>query len=188
MARTFENMRLFTVLNALEITGISVMLYLAFSVQFMLHELPCPLCLMQRVGFFGVCLSLLLNLRFGFRPSHYGMAVLFALFSMMVALRQIALNMLPGETISPVATILGFHLYTWSFIFSVIVLVYSTIILACDIQYEHYRIRPRYWQALVFQALFILLLLLIVGNMLVVFLECGFGLCPENPTHYFIWR
>ena len=38
-------------LNALSLYAVALVLAAAFAAQFMLHELPCPLCLLQRVLF-----------------------------------------------------------------------------------------------------------------------------------------
>ncbi len=100
--------------------------------------------MLQRAVFFGVSLCLLLNLRFGFRASHYAMALLFAVFSAMVALRQIALHVLPGEGGYGTA-LFGLHLYTWSFIVASLIIVYSAIILGMDIQYNKFHLKLAKW-------------------------------------------
>ena len=38
-------------LNALSLYAVALVLAAAFAAQFMLHELPCPLCLLQRILF-----------------------------------------------------------------------------------------------------------------------------------------
>ena len=38
-------------LNALSLYAVALVLTAAFAAQFMLHELPCPLCLLQRILF-----------------------------------------------------------------------------------------------------------------------------------------
>ena len=121
-------------LNALEILGIFVTLLMAFAFQFVLHELPCPLCLLQRIGFFSMAFGFLLNLRFGLRPSHYAFVILWALFTSFVALRQIALHVVPG-TGTYGSPFLGMHLYTWSFVVSMGIIVFTTLFLGVDRQY-----------------------------------------------------
>ena len=54
-------------LNALSLYAVAAVLAAAFAAQFILHELPCPLCLLQRTLF---------AVRFGPRPSHYAMSLL----------------------------------------------------------------------------------------------------------------
>ena len=76
-------------LNGIEACGIVLVLTMAFGFQYLFNELPCPLCLLQRIGFTIVALGFLLNIRFGLRPSHYAIALLGALFTAFVALRQV---------------------------------------------------------------------------------------------------
>ena len=52
-------------LNALGMLAVCLVLILAFAYQFALYELPCPLCLLQRVGFVAVGFGLGLNLLYG---------------------------------------------------------------------------------------------------------------------------
>jgi len=173
----------FTLLNVIEIIGIAIILFVAIVLQFVLHELPCPLCLLQRIGFLGVCVSLLLNLRHGIRASHYSLALLFALFTAFVSLRQILLHIEPG-TGTYGSIILHYHLYTWSFIISLAVIIYSSIILGFDIEYHRYGVHPVRWQKILMHILFLIVILLLASNLIATFIECGIAQCPDNPLHY----
>lgn len=179
---TDSNKNLIIWLNSLEVVGIVILLTTAFGLQFSLNELPCPLCLLQRVGFLGIASGLLLNLRFGPKPCHYAISMLFAFFTAMVALRQVCLHIVPGSG-SYGSSIFGLHLYTWSFVVSVVVLVFTTLILSCSKQYkdsEHY-LQGKAWLS---KLLFSLVALLIAANMVSTFLECGFGVCADDPVSY----
>jgi disulfide bond formation protein DsbB len=72
-------------LNGAGLVGLIVVLLVAYADQFAGHDLPCPLCLLQRVAVVGVAFGLLLNLRYGPQPSSYGIMLLAALFGMAVA-------------------------------------------------------------------------------------------------------
>lgn len=168
------------ILNMLELLGIVLMLFMAFAFEIVYRELPCPLCLLQRVGFLCVALGFLLNLRFGLRPSHYAISLISAIFTSFVALRQIALHAVPG-TGAYGSAVFGLHLYTWSFIFSMIIIVVTTIMLGIDRQYQMTKRVPLKGYT---QAFFIIVVFLILVNFISVFIECGVGECPENPTHY----
>ena len=102
-------------LNAVGLAGLIVVLLIAYADQFAGHDLPCPLCLLQRVAIAGVAFGLLLNLRYGPQASSYGIMLLAALFGMAVAGRQVMLHISPG-TGSYGAPLFGLHLYTWSFL------------------------------------------------------------------------
>lgn len=172
-------------LNALELAGILLLLVMAFTFQFVLHELPCPLCLLQRVGFLIISVGFLLNLRFGLRPSHYALSLLGALFTAFVALRQMSLHIVPGSD-SYGSSIFGLHMYTWSFIVSMLIVIFTTIILGFDIQYLKAEPAPKCFKPIV-HILFILLLGMAIMNFISVLVECGLNECPDNPTHY-LWQ
>jgi disulfide bond formation protein DsbB len=172
-------------LNTLELAGIIAMLFMAFAFQVILNELPCPLCLLQRVGFLGIAFGFLLNLRFGLRPSHYSVVLISAILTSFVALRQISLHVLPGSGTYGNA-VFGLHLYTWSFIVAMLVIITTTLQLGVDRQYHKpntkkiQNMKSRYLT----HGLFIVLSLLILTNLVSVLLECGIEQCPDNPVHY----
>lgn len=165
------------ILNALETLGIQFILVVALGFQIFLHDLPCPLCLLQRVGFFGIAIGLLMNLRFGLHPSHYAIALLSALFTSFVALRQIALHVVPGTGVYGLP-FLGLHLYTWSFIISMLIILFTTVMLGIDRQYQNsMAIRMQsHWSTYTLIALTALLLII---NIISLFMQCGFGECPS---------
>jgi disulfide bond formation protein DsbB len=169
-------------INLIELTVALLVLVLAFIMQFIYKELPCPLCLLQRLGFLMIAYGFVLNFRFGFRPSHYCIILLSALFTSFVALRQIALHIIPG-TGSYGSAIFGLHLYTWSFITSMAVILGTTLALGVDRQYvETVRMPARI--RVITHMLAILLGILTIANMVSIFMECGFKECPDNPTSY----
>jgi len=170
-------------INLLEIAGIIGVLLMTLLFQFVMHELPCPLCLLQRVGCLGIAYGFLLNFRFGFRPSHYSVVLMSGLFTSFVALRQIALHVIPG-TGAYGSALLGFHLYTWSFITAMAIVIVTTVLLGLERQYHHLEdLRSLYSRSLT-NTLFVLITTIIVINMVAVIFECGFHLCPDNPVSY----
>jgi len=170
--------------NLFELLGVVVILLMSFVLQIIYHEIPCPLCLFQRLGFFGIAIGFLLNLRFGFKPSHYAVVILSALFTSFVALRQIALHIVPG-TGSYGDSVLGFHLYTWSFIIAMLILASTTLMMSVDRQYKKNVYRKGNFVGAV-HFLFATTVILLIINVVSVYLECGFKTCPENPTAYHI--
>ncbi|MDF2867477.1 MAG: dsbB 1 [Gammaproteobacteria bacterium] len=172
------------IFNTLELTGIILMLMMAFGFQLVLHELPCPLCLLQRVGFIGIAFGFLMNLRFGLRPSHYAIVLLSALFTSFVALRQIALHVVPGTGAYGNA-LFGLHLYTWSFIICTLIVIATTFMLSIDTQYQVVHKRNIRMPALT-HTLFATTLFIIIANLVSVLLECGLKACPDDPMHY-LW-
>ncbi|UGA37365.1 disulfide bond formation protein B [Chromobacterium haemolyticum] len=65
-------------LNQLGLLLINLMLLVAFYFQFAQHELPCPLCLLQRVALCAIAVALAANVLLGDKPGHYGMMLLAA--------------------------------------------------------------------------------------------------------------
>lgn len=167
--------------NTFEALAIIAILVLALNFQFVLHELPCPLCLLQRVGFYCVLFGFLLNLRYGFHPFHYSIAILSALFTAFIALRQIALHVVPG-TGHYGSPFLGLHLYTWTFIASMIIVIVTTLLFGIERQYQPYSFKRR-TNALI-HVLFLLICVTLLINIASVFLQCGMTACPDNPEVY----
>lgn len=170
-----------TTFNLLELAFILLVLLMALGFQFVLKELPCPLCLLQRVGLLGIAFGFLLNLRYGLRPSHYAISLLSALFTAFVALRQVALHIVPG-TGSYGSAIFGLHMYTWSFIIAMAIVLFNVILLSFD--REYLRVDHAFQWKKLSHLLFICLLIVAAINLASTFAECGIGQCPDNPTHY----
>ena len=91
----------------------------AMAEQVIMDELPCSHCNMMRLGFFMLALGPALNLRFGSRPSHYGLSLAGAFFLGAVALDMMVRvkdNGLDGYG----PNVLGLYLYSWALIVALI--------------------------------------------------------------------
>src|SRR6478735_4709324 len=84
-------------LNALGLYAIALVLIVAFAAQLVLHELPCPLCLLQRIQFAVLAIGPILNIRWGPRPSHYALSLLAAAAGAAFSTRQVLLHIMPGD-------------------------------------------------------------------------------------------
>ena len=173
-------------LNVVAVLGICGVLLGAYGIQFFKGELPCPLCLLQRLGMLGVAFGAMLNLRFGIRPRHYGISLISALFGASVSIRQMLLHIVPG-TGGYGTPILGLHLYTWAFIvFGVAALLVSAMLIL-DGQFEEERSsqaeQPMHGFA---KAVFLLMVFLAAANAVTTYVECGFQECPDNPVRYLL--
>jgi len=163
-------------LNALVVIILSGVLLGAYGVQIFMHEQPCPLCLLQRLGMIGVAVGALLNIWFGVHMSHYGLSLLSALMGGLVALRQISLHVCPGfgEFGLPV---LGLSLYTWSFIvFVCVVLSVALLLFLYDpAERQELSIRLNGWCKLAFSLMFFVAL----ANIITTLIQCGLGPCAD---------
>ena len=83
-----KSAQFFQLLNALGLFGLSVSLGIAFYYQLWRNELPCPLCLLQRIGIMSIGFGFLMNIRFGSRGLHYGLSIISAMMSGIVSARQ----------------------------------------------------------------------------------------------------
>ena len=175
--------RLSVSLNALGLLAVSVVLLFAFVDQLAFGDLPCPLCILQRAGLSAAGFGLVMNLRFGPRPSHYGLMILGAVVAGAVALRQILLHIVPGSGAYGDA-FLGLHFYTWSFLISAIIIVGSACMLFFDRQFA--TADNRHGLTGLALTSFAAFALLTVANGISTVLECGGGLCPDNPSAYLL--
>ncbi|WP_371347882.1 disulfide bond formation protein B [Ancylobacter sp. IITR112] len=168
-------------LNALGLLAVCGVLLMAFYDQFIGGELPCPLCILQRAGFVGVGVGLALNLKFGPRPSHYALAMLSALAGDVVAVRQTLLHIVPG-TGTFGAAFLGLHFYTWAALLFVVIVAGCAVLLLFDRQFAP--VQRAYRLSGLALVAFTLMALMAFGNGVSTVLECGGGLCPDDPVGY----
>ena len=163
-------------INGLIIIILSGVLLSAYGVEFFWHEVPCPLCLLQRLCMISAAIGCLLNMRFGIHMSHYGLILLSALAGGTVALRQISLHVCPGfpQFGFPV---LGLSLYTWSFVVFVCIglAVAGLLFLYDPLKDKAESFRFSKFGTFVFSLLFIVT----AANVITTFLHCGLGPCQE---------
>src|SRR5262245_32778505 len=167
-------------LNALGLYAIALVLLVAFAAQ-LLHELPCPLCLLQRIQFAMLAVGPILNVRSGLRPSHYAVSLLTAVTGAAFAARQILLHVMPGDP-GYGSALLGYHYYTWAFIGFAVAIIALAIMLLFDSQFRDDG-KPQPVGALAGTAVGLVIALAVL-NVISTLLECGFGACPDNPKAY----
>lgn len=170
-------------LNALSLYAVALVLTAAFAAQLVLHELPCPLCLLQRIQFAALAIGPILNVRFGPRPSHYALSLFAAAAGFSFSTRQVLLHIMPGDAGYGTA-LLGFHYYTLALIGFAVAIILIAAILLFDRQFERDGAAPEVPTGM-FAAIAVWLVIgltaLNVGSTL---LECGFGACADNPVVY----
>ena len=132
----------------------------------------------------GVILGFMLNVKFGIRPSHYGISLISCIFGGMVAMRQTLLHIVPG-TGSYGTAVWGLHLYTWAFIvFSATILIIGILMMFDKNQFTE---APEKGNKLVgfSKIVFIFMIVLTVANAVTAFFECGIATpCPDDPDSY----
>lgn len=163
-------------LNALLGFIIVAILSGAFAIQFFKHEIPCPLCYLQRLGMIGVAAGALMNVKFGPHKGHYGLSLLAACFGGFVALRQIALHVCPG-TPTFGHPFWGLSLYTWSFIVFICSIAYIAFLLLIFDKEENAPVSlpVNIWGKTVLALLFLVSL----ANVFATLWQCGLGPCAD---------
>src|SRR3981081_618616 len=87
----------------------------ALYFQYTAAELPCPLCLLQRVALFGVCFGAMLSFRHGVSYDNTGIHLIFSVFLLIVSARQSLLDIYPRPGHAYVGSaVLGLHMPVWS--------------------------------------------------------------------------
>jgi disulfide bond formation protein DsbB len=169
-------------LNALSLYAVALVLAAAFTAQLLLHELPCPLCLLQRIQFAVLAIGPILNVRWGPRPSHYALSLLAAAVGAAFSTRQVLLHIMPGDAGYGTA-LFGFHYYTLALIGFAAAIVLLAAVLLFDRQFEEDGAtqpvigsfaRTAVWLVIVLTAL----------NVISTLVECGLSACAENPVVY----
>ena len=74
---------------------VAAILTAAMAYQYLNAEIPCPLCLLQRLALFGVCFGIIQNFRSGYSDRNTGWSLLFTLFLLIVSVRQTLINIYP---------------------------------------------------------------------------------------------
>ncbi|MDO9058875.1 MAG: disulfide bond formation protein B [Bradyrhizobium sp.] len=170
-------------LNALSLYAVALVLAAAFAAQLVLQELPCPLCLLQRIQFAVLAIGPILNVRFGPRPSHYALSLLAAVAGAAFSTRQVLLHIMPGDAGYGTA-LFGYHYYTWALIGFAAAIVLLAAILLFDRQFERGITAEQAAPGPFATSAVWLVIALTALNVVFTLLECGFGACADNPVVY----
>ena len=170
-------------LNALGLYAIALVLAAAFAAQLLLHELPCPLCLLQRILFAALAVGPILNIRFGPRPSHYALSLFAAIAGAVASTRQVLLHIMPGDA-GYGSALLGYHYYTWALIGFITAIVLLASMLLFDRQFAENATAQPVSDGVFARMAVWLVIGLTVLNVVSTILECGFAACADNPVVY----
>ena len=153
----------------------------AMVLQYARGELPCPLCLLQRIAMFGVCFGIIQNFRRGFSYQNTGYSLLFTIFLLLVSVRQTLLDIYPRPGHAYIGSaVFGIHMPVWSIIIALCLLIAYAAKLAAFGGDEYLNEAPPSEFPLVKKLADILSLYVIAIcaiNVISVFLQCGFNEC-----------
>jgi disulfide bond formation protein DsbB len=177
--------RVFGALNILFLIAalivIAAILTTAMVLQFAYGELPCPLCLLERLALFGVAFGIILSLRRGFSYQNTGISLLFTILLLVVATRQTLLDIYPRPGHAYIGTaVLGLHMPVWSIVIALAILTAYALrltLLGADprLPSEGAAAFPAFARIASGVSLAIILLCLI--NTVAVVIQCGFSEC-----------
>jgi disulfide bond formation protein DsbB len=163
------------------VLGIAGILTAAMTLQYANHELPCPLCLLERVALFGVCFGVLQNFRYGFSYRNTGYSLLFTVLLLVISVRQSLLDIYPRPGHAYIGSaIFGIHMPVWSIIIALTLLTAYAVKLAILAGDEFLRDAdigsyPRTKRLADIVGLYVIALLAM--NFVSVALQCGLGEC-----------
>ena len=185
MQPSAETQRLLALFNYIYLVAmmavIAGILTAAMTLQYAKGELPCPLCLLQRVALFGVCFGIMQNFRSEFSYQNTGFSLLFAIFLLIVSVRQSLLDIYPRPGHEYIGSALfGIHMPVWSIIIALCLLIAFAGKLAVLGGDQHLRDNdvktfPMIDRAARLLSLYVIALCAI--NLVSVVLQCGFGQC-----------
>jgi len=177
------NRKHISLLSTLGLLGITVVLLVAFVLQIAYHELPCPLCLLQRVAFVMVSFGFMLNVVYGPARRHYGVVLIGALYGVTTSLRQVFLHVIPG-TPGYGSPVMGIHYYTWAFVIFVAIIFAVAVILMLTNKNQ----LPTSYKMTKFGRIVCMLSIAVVAlNLISTFIECGPYQCADNPVSYWLF-
>jgi disulfide bond formation protein DsbB len=179
------NTRLPSTLNDLFLLAmmltLAAILSMAMVLQYYSGEIPCPLCLLQRLAMFGVCFGIILHFRHGYSARHDGFSMLFALFLLVVSVRQTLLDIYPRPGHDYIGSaILGLHMPVWSIIIAAAILLAFAIkfaVLGGDYPRDP---QPSPTLGRLAQGLSLYVIAICLINLGSVILQCGAGACHTS--------
>jgi disulfide bond formation protein DsbB len=160
------------------LTILAAILTAAMVLQYAFGEIPCPLCLLQRYAMLGCCFGLVQQLRAGDSQRGAGIAMIFSVLLLVIAVRQTLLDLFPRPGHDYVGgAIFGIHMPVWSVFIAVALLLGFSVELA--LLGGPRAIPPAKGSPLQrwTQALAIYVAVICAINFLSVVAQCGLGQC-----------
>ncbi len=167
---------------------LSGILTTAMGFQYLNGEIPCPLCLLQRVAMFGVCFGIIQNFRSGYSDRNAGWSILFSLLLLIISVRQTLLDIVPRPGHAYVGSaVFGLHMPVWSVLIATALLIafgLKLVVLGGDARLAG--VKPRGALGTLASAVMIYVLVLCAINFVSVIVQCGADAC--HTTEYRMLR
>ncbi len=160
----------------------------AMYMQLVHGENPCPICLIQRVAYFGICFGVMLNLRNGYSMRYEGLTLFVTILLLIMSTRQTLINIYPRLGHEYVGSaIMGLHMPVWSIVFAVLLLIAYSIRF-CILGFSDYlteaHINTYPKTAFLASVLCWFIIALCGFNVLTTYLQCGFSTCYTDVSAF----
>ncbi len=173
--------KLLNFFDMLIILALCTTLLIAFGYQFAVNDLPCAMCVMSRMGVYAMSFGLLSNLLLARNTKNYLLVIIAGLVQIAISLEFIVRHIVRGSG-SYGSPIFGLHMYSWNFIFTVLIVIYCAIAGLISEKVSYNKGKPTLALKLIVALLFITL----AGNTISTFVECGIYSCPSDPHSYWL--
>lgn len=153
-------------------------LTLAMVLQLAFGEIPCPLCLLQRVAMLGCCFGIVQQLHAQDSQRGAGIGLVFALLLLVISARQTLLDIVPRPGHAYVGqAVLGLHMPVWSVVIAVALLAGFAIRFALFGGPRAAAMTDGSAMRRCVRGLELCIVLIAAINFLAVVLQCGLGEC-----------
>jgi len=174
--------KILTLFDSLIVLGLCIMLIVAFGYQLTVHDLPCSMCVMSRMGIYAIAFGLVINLCRERRQSNYMIVIIAAMVQIAISLEFLVRHIVPGSGTYGSA-VFGLHMYTWNFITTFLIIVYS-----CIAGLLTPANGTKCTSNFLIKIIIGILMLTLLANTVSTFIECGPYSCPSDPTSYWLFN
>ncbi|HHA2250255.1 TPA: disulfide bond formation protein B [Enterobacter ludwigii] len=163
------------------IAVLAAILTAAMVLQYSGGEIPCQLCLLQRIAMFGVCFGIILQFRYGLSYCHTGLSMIFSLFLLILSVRQTLNDIYPRPGHEYIGSVVfGLHMPVWSVLIAVSLLTAFSLQLIIWGRSVPQSIATNPLLRVLATALCLYVITLGVVNFISVGVQCGFGECHTS--------
>ncbi len=164
---------------------VAFVLCMAMYHQYFMGEIPCPLCLLQRVAFLGFAYGAMMQFLGSHRLKYVGVSLFFASLLLVISGRQSLLDICHTQGHEWVGSaIWNIHMPVWSFILGLGLVFF----VACDLIFitpDHKSNINRYVSLKAIFNILVILIIFISGiNFISTFIQCGLYNC--HTTGYLL--
>jgi disulfide bond formation protein DsbB len=115
--------RLDWLILCLMLLALAGVLTAAMGFQYLGGEIPCPLCLLERVAMFACCFGLIRQLEGDGSQRGAGIAMISAVLLLVISVRQTLLDIVPREGHAYIGSaVFGLHMPVWSVLIAIALL------------------------------------------------------------------